>query len=411
MKANCKRLASWLLGWVVVVSIGLTGCRKDEPTPEIVENPLDKEVYYIAGKVLDGNTGLEGVKVSVEKGEATTTSADGTFQLSVTQKGTYSVTFSKSGYVTITSRTTVSKDLKKSSIVSLVQQLTSTAQSVRVKPDCDTTVFDNRKPISVLHILANAVTKETDITVSEYLDGIKDDASHVSLSTINCLPDGQRFEKTVEVTVKNATSPAIYFSEVNHYMEKNGIWQFANIAPYDKNRNVYVSTLNSFSNHSFGFKCSMSELGNATEDLDLVVIDNMGNMKMKEQPISVKLKAGWMIEGDLKQLIKNRFTTLSASDVESLAVQLENAIGSTKGCASGISEISCSQGTAKLSGDMKVTIETKNRKTTTTILFRLNYQGQEVTFGVNIITYRGVATSITTQYGESHTDHSGSVIS
>ena len=44
------------MGLAATLSVGFVGCSDDdEPTPEIVtDNPLDKEVYYIAGKVTEG---------------------------------------------------------------------------------------------------------------------------------------------------------------------------------------------------------------------------------------------------------------------------------------------------------------------------------------------------------------------
>lgn len=54
------------MGLAATLSVGFVGCSDDdEPTPEIVtDNPLDKEVYYIAGKVTEGGKSLEGVEVS-----------------------------------------------------------------------------------------------------------------------------------------------------------------------------------------------------------------------------------------------------------------------------------------------------------------------------------------------------------
>ena len=52
------------MGLAATLSVGFVGCSDDdEPTPEIVtDNPLDKEVYYIAGKVTEGGKSLEGVE-------------------------------------------------------------------------------------------------------------------------------------------------------------------------------------------------------------------------------------------------------------------------------------------------------------------------------------------------------------
>lgn len=66
MSMKKKNLWSAVLamGLAATLSVGFVGCSDDdEPTPEIVtDNPLDKEVYYIAGKVTDGSAALEGVE-------------------------------------------------------------------------------------------------------------------------------------------------------------------------------------------------------------------------------------------------------------------------------------------------------------------------------------------------------------
>ena len=122
MKMNKHLVAGMAICLAATVGVGLSSCKKDEPTPVIVENPLDAEVYYIAGKVMAGNNALEGVKVTASNSEATT-AADGTFQLEMTSKNDYVVTFEKSGYVTVTAEASFPSDAKKQSVVSLVQEL------------------------------------------------------------------------------------------------------------------------------------------------------------------------------------------------------------------------------------------------------------------------------------------------
>lgn len=411
-----------LMGGVVMMGVTtFTGCKKDEPTPEIVENPLDKEVYYITGRVVEGTKNLEGVKVS-SSGTDVTTLADGSFQLPVTKKGVQAVTFSKSGYVTVLAEAAISSDMKKHSSVSLVQHLTALATSVKVKPDADTMLYDVRKKIAILSFPAGVVDEETDMTVTEYIGGTKVSGGHAALSTINCLPDGKNFGKSVEVAITNATSPAIFFSDVRHYVETNGTWQQQSVLTYDKSRNVYIASLNGFSNHSFGVTYTVKNGGTSIEDAGSVVIDNMGNMQSKESGVSAKHKVGYTIEGDLKQLISARFSGLSSADVEALAGQLENVITSTQGMAAGVSEVPFSLGTAKLSGDMKMTVDMKIQKVTSTLSFNLNYQGAvqvfkgpvassaPIAFDIPISIYSGIKTTITTQYGTSHGDHSGGSI-
>ena len=119
------------MGLAATLSVGFVGCSDDdEPTPEIVtDNPLDKEVYYIAGKVTEGGKSLEGVEVSTS-GKSVKTAADGTYQLAMDKIGTYVVTFAKDGYVTVTADAMIPSGTPKHGSVALSQTLTSLAASV-----------------------------------------------------------------------------------------------------------------------------------------------------------------------------------------------------------------------------------------------------------------------------------------
>ena len=182
------------MGLAATLSVGFVGCSDDdEPTPEIVtDNPLDKEVYYIAGKVTEGGKSLEGVEVSTS-GKSVKTAADGTYQLAMDKVGTYVVTFAKDGYVTVTADAVILSGTPKHGSVALSQTLTSLAASVTVSADKDAVVYDERTHVAELHIPAGAVPEDTDITMTEYVKGVKVEGDHASLSTINCTPDGLEF--------------------------------------------------------------------------------------------------------------------------------------------------------------------------------------------------------------------------
>lgn len=398
------------MGLAATLSVGFVGCSDDdEPTPEIVENPLDKEVYHITGKVTDGSVALEGVEVSTS-GKSAKTAADGTYQLAMDKIGTYVVTFAKEGYVTVSADAVILSSTPKQGSVSLSQTLTSLAASVTVSTGKDAIVYDERTHVTELAVPAGAVKEDTEITLTEYLKGMKADADHASLSTINCTPDGLKFEKSVEVTVKNATSNAISFADVKHFVEDGNAWKELGTVDFDADRNVYACTLDGFSNHSFGPVYSVADAGSSTENLSTVTIDNLGKMAAAEQEVTGKQKIGWEIQGDLKQLLGSAFSALSSSDIESLASQLNTAITSTKGSAAGVEEIPFSLGTAKVDGDQKVTIDMKAKKNLSSFSVNFNYQGRVVPFSVEIVTYAGVSTTITKEGGASHPGHSGGAI-
>lgn len=399
------------MGLAATLSVGFVGCSDDdEPTPEIVtDNPLDKEVYYIAGKVTEGGKSLEGVEVSTS-GKSVKTAADGTYQLAMDKVGTYVVTFAKDGYVTVTADAVILSGTPKHGSVALSQTLTSLAASVTVSADKDAVVYDERTHVAELHIPAGAVPEDTDITMTEYVKGVKVEGDHASLSTINCTPDGLEFGKDVEVVIKNTTSNAISFADVKHFVEEGNDWKEIGTADFDADRNAYVCSLDGFSNHSFGTVYSESAAGSSTENLSTVTIDNLGKMEAAEQEVNGKQKIGWEIEGDLKQQLSSAFSALSSSDVDKLASQLNAAITSTKGSTAGVEEIPFSLGTAKADGDQKMTIDMKAKKNLSSFSVNFNYQGRVVPFSVKVATYAGVSTTITKEGGASHPGHSGGVI-
>lgn len=410
MKTKKMWIAVRTLLLIAIVGLGIGSCSKDEPTPQLVENPLDSEVYYLAGTVTDGENGLEGVEIRTGDSEATT-ATDGTFQIEVPKKGaTYTVSFSKDGYIPVSAEAAVPSDATKSTVIALNQQLSKLNEPVRVYPDSEVEIPEARREVTSLFIPAGAVKEMTDIIITEYLDGAKLSVEHISLSTVNFSPDGFIFEKPVEIKVKNATSNAISFDDVKHYVEKNGVWQEESEALFDKNKNAYVTELTGFSNHSFGPSCRMKDSGDSFEETVSMEVDNIGKMEATEKTITAKQKTGWEIEGDLSQSISSQFDGLDASDVTGLVSALNHAIASVKGTSSGVQETEISLGTAKISGDTKMNVVLKARKQSTTLTFYLNYKGERKAFPVNILTYTGLYPYITYIYGEHHTDHSGSQI-
>lgn len=78
--------------------------------------------------------------------------------------------------------------------------------------------------------------EDTDITMTEYVKGVKVEGDHASLSTINCTPDGLEFGKDVEVVIKNTTSNAISFADVKHFVEEGNDWKEIGTADFDADR-------------------------------------------------------------------------------------------------------------------------------------------------------------------------------
>lgn len=406
MKAKSKLIAGLCFCMLAAMSIGSISCRKSEPTPEIVTNPLDAVAYYIVGYVHDGTNGLSGVKVSTSGVEATT-DANGEFTLDVKTKGNHLIEFSKSGYIPVSADATIASSATKRSSVMMTQIMTKANDPVVVNPDREVVITGGATSPASLTFPIGAVKEATSITITEFVGGAKKSPTHISLSMLNCQPDGLSFDVPVQVSVKNQTSNAIHFVDVLHFIEKNGVWKQVGTASYDANNNAYTTTLNSFSNHSFGPAHQVVSSGTAEENLDEIVVDNLDNMAVKDAEIKGAQKMGWEINGDLKALLKAKFPSLTDSDITALATTIQHAIASTKGSTPGVHQSTISFGKAKVSGDTKMTLTLLSDVHTENIAFELAAQNSSSNFEVPVKTYSGVSAKITYQYGPTRTDHSG----
>ena len=406
MRTN-KYLVNMVMSLAVIIGLGLSSCKKDEPTPVIAENPLDAEVYYIAGKVTSESNALEGVKVSASNVEAATAS-DGTFQLEMKSKDDCIVTFEKSGYVTVTAEVGFPADAKKQSIVLLSQELETKNQPGTISPDTEQTVIEMKRKMIELTFPAGAVKSATDVTVTAYKEGAKKiltGTMRASLSSVNCEPDGQSFEKLVELRMKNPASKGVYFADVKHYVEKNGMWNETGTTEYN-GKGYYVTSIDGFSNHSFGVLCSSQKGTSKTENLKSIVIDNLGKMDSQEQSIDVTSHFGWKIDGTTSDLLRKQLVGLSDSDITALSGAVELALASLVGGTPSIDEITLKRD-ARISGDMKTTVSIVERTMTAVFGFPIVFGGQTVALTIPVVKYEGVDLVVTTEKGASHGTHSG----
>lgn len=411
MKTKNMLVAGFSLCLLAVMSVGTMSCKKSDPVPEDVTNPLDEEVYYITGKVTEGTAALSGVSVKVSGAEAST-ATDGTYTLPVKKKGDYQVSFEKSGYISVSGNVTIASSAAKHSSVALSQALTKANAPVVVKKDEAVEIHSGEsqeESVTTLSIPAGAVKEDVAVTVTEYVPGAQKAASTAiaSLSTINCQPDGLKFDIPVEVSVKNPVEN-VYFENVAHYKEVNGVWQNQGPASYKPESNSYAVELTGFSNHSFGPTYTIASTGTSSEKLADVVVDNLGVMEAKEAEVVGKQKFGWQIDGDLKALIQETISGLSNEEQATLASAIESAIASSKGSNAGVTETALSLGKSKVSGDTKMTVSFTAKVVKTTGTFKLrNKSNGSIDLVVPVKTYNGVDTKITYEQGNSRPDHSG----
>ena len=346
-----------LAATLVVGGMTFNSCKDDEesPVPEIVENPLEKEAYFITGKVTDGTNPLK--EATVTTGSLSVkTDADGGYQLEVDKKGSFDLNFEKDGYIAIKGQVTIDSKADKGAIVSYSQALTKKAEPVKVDPAKESKVA----PSTDLDVTipAGAVKEETEITMTPFVPAADKEAQKaaekvvssgattpvtvtttMSLASINCEPDGLKFEKPVEVKLKaSEAAGGVYFTKARHYV--NGVDN--GTANYDASSNSYVITLNGFSVHEVKVATDLSASA-ANESLHSEVIDNIGKTAPVSKKITFKVKQGWKIASK---------STGVTGDVEA---KLMAAVTNTLSSKEGVSETEMEKEVA-VSGDVKMTV-------------------------------------------------------
>lgn len=97
------------IAMLFAASCAATSCSvsDDEKAPEQVEDPIKNVVeYYITGKVTEGSSTLSGVSISID-GTTVTTDANGEYKATVTEKGSFTVSASKDGYLNVNNLTVI----------------------------------------------------------------------------------------------------------------------------------------------------------------------------------------------------------------------------------------------------------------------------------------------------------------
>lgn len=383
MKTTNYWSLSLLAATLVIGGLSFNSCKDDEvePVPEIVVNPLEKEAYFITGKVTDGAKALEGVSVAAGSASATTDAA-GTYQIEVAKKGTFDLNFTKEGYLTITGEVTIDSNAEKGTIVSYSQVLSKKADPVKIDPEKESQIAASEN-VDVT-VPAGAVTEEVEVTITPFVPAAdkelkkvadkaittsttQESTSSMSLSSLDCQPDGLKFEKPLEVRVKaSEATDDVYFTEVRHFV--NGADNGA--AVYDDSDKSYVLQLDGFSVHELKVVTDQS-VEPSNETILSEEVDNLGKTEAVSKDFSFKVKEGWRIVSKSNGV---------KGDVEAkLMAALMNALASREG----VSEMEMSKSMA-VSGDMKMTV---------------TYKQSIVRYTIRIKTNRGVESIVAEQYG------------
>ena len=342
-----------------VASLGLISCGDDDKEPEIVVDPVSENVeYYIEGKVVADNAALDGV--SVTAGEATaTTDENGQYSLTVKDKKTYTVSFAKKGYRTVSDASVeIAKNATNKSLIALNVTMSKEGVPVTVNPEEEAVITDKgegeiKGATSALIVPAGAVSATTDIALTPYWEvsainetpGVKKEAVAILNIAITSSQD-VTLNENVDLFVANTDlSGAYYFDEVEVYEKTNaraiGDWKKYADAAFDKATNSYIAAIKKGSslNKDYSIRVKSEKNVSETKNDEILKEDsysNAGNMSATTYDIPYTAKLGWEI---------------SASGLDEGALSLvKAAIAAQEGGSEGVYTVNKTF-TAHVSGD------------------------------------------------------------
>jgi hypothetical protein len=398
-------ITTGLMATVLLFTLGLYSCGDDkEDIPEVATN---ETAYNIVGHVYEGSNPLSGVNVTLPDGTSTSTKDDGYFELSVASKGAYAVTFSKDGYIKVAGQVAIPTDAENKSSVVINQLLTARNPSVQVGVD-GMELWDQQTQESGIIIPANALSENTEISVTEYVEGQVLDDINAYLATVNLEPDGLTFDKEATLKFRNPLGSEVHFSDngMEHLYKSSGAtaWTSASVAPtYVPAENVYSAPISGFSDHAFSIPAEVtSSVG--TVALNNITLDNIGNYSVLQSSISLEQRSGWDIDGNISNIISAQVTGVSSETINNLVAAITDVISSSMGSQPGVNSFTLNS-TLNIDGDSRMTISVIADVYNRTFAFPITKaDGTNITLRVSVTQYIGTHIYYTSTNG---TDHSG----
>ncbi|MEY8586083.1 carboxypeptidase-like regulatory domain-containing protein [Phocaeicola sartorii] len=389
-----------------VASLGLISCGDDDKEPEIVVDPVSENVeYYIEGKVVADNAALDGVSVTAREATATT-DENGQYSLTVKDKKTYTVSFAKKGYRTVSDASVeIAKNATNKSLIALNVTMSKEGVPVTVNPEEEAVITDKgegeiKGATSALIVPAGAVSATTDIALTPYWEvsainetpGVKKEAVAILNIAITSSQD-VALNENVDLFVANTDlSGAYYFDEVEVYEKTNaraiGDWKKYADAAFDKATNSYIAAIKKGSslNKDYSIRVKSEKNVSETKNDEILKEDsysNAGNMSATTYDIPYTAKLGWEI---------------SASGLDEGALSLvKAAIAAQEGGSEGVYTVNKTF-TAHVSGDYILYFSCKAKYVEKEYTFSI--AGKKVT--VKVKHYLGVEFVYTNQSSSMH---------
>lgn len=311
MKKNDVLKFSLLL---LVTALGMFSCGKDK-SAQIVEDPIASSVeYYVSGLVISGTTPLAGVTVTAGN-QTATTDANGLYSLTLKDKGTYTVSFSKTGYLSLTDGVAViPASASNRATVSLDVKLSALGVSASVAPSTGTTVTelgagDNASATAGVILPANASASSFSMTVTPYAE-VQSSSLNVGTTTQELpltnvvVTTSQPVTLAQDATLffNNPATDGTHFSGVDFYKKSStkasDSWVKVGTVTYDAATGKYKATIASGNTlageYSMRVEASRTVSAIASETLTELTKSNADNLDaILDYPVSYTSKLGW----------------------------------------------------------------------------------------------------------------------
>ncbi len=317
MKKSLVLRFCFLLG---IASV-LTGCSfwPDEKFPEIVDDPMTEETYYIIGRAYDLDTDEPLAGVTVVIGNQTVlTDENGVYQVTVHEKGLYTVEFSKKDYYGSTQQGYITVDAKSHSTLVISGRLVQPGPLEKIDPNGYVVGNKPTEPESSVTITVpkGAIPEDADtylrvtqhdhpITASTSVNaGAVPIATPLSSLHIEAY-DIKNFAAPLRLTWKNLCAPLAYFDEVKIYSQNDPVTKVSSdwksesgCTHFDEHYFIerkdlmdkYLLEINSVQETS-GVKKGEPNTINGQAS---VKVDNSGSMKaITNCELKVRLLEGW----------------------------------------------------------------------------------------------------------------------
>ena len=358
----------------------------NEKSPEQVVDPITDAVeYYIVGQVTENGNALSGVTVTTSGVDAVTTDNSGQFVLTVNDLTTYTLTFTKDGYLNASTDVALS-GLSNRSSVAVSIQMTKKATEVSIPTGSDvlvqansaanatkvtTTTSDEASVAGIASVGAfisqEAIAADTKVSMTEYVPEAASTQSGQNVSSaimaVHIETTSGRIDGSIApvvLSVKNPANEGTAFQKVTVY--KSGKSRAADEslgeAVYDANTNSYNYNVTTTLNGSYEFRVSSTRnaSGSATSLIKESKVDNSGNFEAKTNvTIAYGALMGWTY-------------TTEPSD-NGLAALVKNAIEAQEG-AEGTYTVNYEE-TTNISGNSIMYWKAENKYSTITYTFPL----------------------------------------